>query len=283
MGAIRLIGGDLDGLEMHYVEAGRGPATVLIHGLGGFAESWRLTMADLAQAGRVIALDLPGFGASAPPQRGQGLEFLARAVHGLLDRLDAERVRIVGHSLGGAVGAACAALFAERVERLALLGACVPGFAFRPSLLFRVLLVPGLGELLASFITPRLCALSVARCQVRPDPAEVAFFVSHRYAERTSPESRTAYLATIRALRHDFTSHAPVWRRALAELDRPVLVVHGRRDPVVPLRHAVSVTAGLRRAEAFWLDDCGHFPQVEHSRLVNEQLERFLYATTGSR
>ena len=48
MPRVRLSGGDLDGLELHYVAEGRGPATLLIHGLGGFAASWRYTIEALA-------------------------------------------------------------------------------------------------------------------------------------------------------------------------------------------------------------------------------------------
>jgi pimeloyl-ACP methyl ester carboxylesterase len=283
MPEIRLTGGDLDGIDMHYVEAGRGPATVLIHGLGGFAEAWRRTTAELGRAGRVIAIDLPGFGASSRPGGARDLDFFARAVRGFIDGLGLPRVHLVGHSLGGAVAMAGAALLPERVERVALLGACVPGFGFRPSLLFRALLLPGLGEILASCITPRLCYASVARCQVRPDAEEVAFFVGYRYTERTAPAARAAYLGAIRALRRDFTSGASAWRRVIRGVRHPVLLVHGRRDPVVRVAHAEQLAAALPNAETCFLDDCGHFPQVEHPVVVAERLADFLSARTGSR
>src|SRR5206468_3572485 len=67
MAELGLGGGALDGLALHYVGAGRGPAVVLLHGLGGFAESWRRTVEALAPRHTVIALDLPGFGQSAKP------------------------------------------------------------------------------------------------------------------------------------------------------------------------------------------------------------------------
>ena len=59
---ITLRGGEVDGLAIHYVVAGRGPAVVLLHGLGGFAQSWRHTIDALATRATVFALDLPGFG-----------------------------------------------------------------------------------------------------------------------------------------------------------------------------------------------------------------------------
>jgi len=124
---LRLSGGALDDLDLHYTITGRGPATRLIHGLGGFAESWRHTIAALAPHGTVIAVDLPGFGQSAKPRCRYGITFFADAIHGLLRALDVERVRPVGHSLGG-VALACALASPTQVERLALLAPAVPGF-----------------------------------------------------------------------------------------------------------------------------------------------------------
>jgi pimeloyl-ACP methyl ester carboxylesterase len=280
---LSLAGSDLDGLRIHYVEAGYGPVTVLVHGVGGFAESWRRTMQGLVSNGRIVALDLPGFGGSSKPRRPYQIGFLARSVAALVDRLDIDRARLVGHSLGGAVAAACAALFPDRIERLALLGAAVPGFPLRPAIAYRLLMIPGLGELMARMVSPGLCAAALTRCQVAPDPKEVAFFVGYRFDERSTAEARAAYLAAVRSARHDFTRGARAWREALERLDIPVLVIHGRQDPIVPIAHARSAVAGLRHAEARWIDRCGHFPQLEHAAEVNGRLSEFLYARMSPR
>jgi len=278
---LRLSGGELDGLDLHYTVTGRGPATLLIHGLGGFAESWRHTIGALAPHGAVIAVDLPGFGQSGKPRRGYGLAFFATAVDGLLRALGVERVRLVGHSLGGGVAVAFALSSPDRVERLALLAPAVPGFPLRPSLVYRLMALPGVGEVIARLITPGICATALDRCFVAADPAEVAFLVGHQYGARATPEGRTAYLATLRGVRGDFAARAPAYRAALAQWSRPALVIHGRQDPVVPIAHAEAVVRGLRRAEGRWLDRCGHFPQIEHATAVNAWLGEFLFAGAG--
>src|SRR6266508_253702 len=84
---ITLRGGEVDGLALHYVVAGRGPAVVLLHGLGGFAQSWRQTIDALATRATVFALDLPGFGRSAKPRTAYRLGYFARALHAFLDAL----------------------------------------------------------------------------------------------------------------------------------------------------------------------------------------------------
>ena len=278
MSEIRLRGGDLDGLLLHYLEEGRGSATVLVHGLGGFAESWRHNMPELARHGRVIALDLPGFGRSGKPRLAYTLEFLARALDRLLYGLGVDTVRLVGHSLGGAVAARFALDHPGRVERLAFLGAAVPGFHLRPSWVYRTLSLPGVGEMLSSLITPGICATALERCFAHPDPEEIRFFVEHEYAARASRDGRAAYLSLLRSVRGDFTVDADAHRAALARLGRGVLVVHGREDRVVPLAHAKQVADGLGIAQPRWLDRCGHFPQIEHTAAVNAYLAEFLFA-----
>jgi pimeloyl-ACP methyl ester carboxylesterase len=276
------MGGDLDGLSVHYVEEGHGPATALIHGLGGFAESWRHNIPELARHSRVIALDLPGFGRSGKPRRAYTAGFLARALDGFLRALGVEQVRLVGHSLGGVVASRYALEYPGRVERLALLGAAVPGFDLRPSWVYRTLSLPGIGEVLASFLTRGLCAKGLERCFAQPDPEEIRFFVEHEFAARTSPAGRAAYLSLLRTVKDDFTTGAEAYRAALGRLGRNVLVVHGREDRVVPLAHARRVAEGLGVAEPRWLDRCGHFPQIEHAGAVNACLRDFLF-TPASR
>ena len=278
MPEIRLTGGDLDGLQLHYLEEGRGPATVLIHGLGGFAESWRHNVPELARHGRVIALDLPGSGRSGKPRRAYTLEFLAQALDRLLHTLGVDRVHLVGHSLGGAVAARYTLDHPGRVERLALLGAAVPGFDLRPSWVYRTLSLPGLGEILSSLITRGICTTALARCFDRPDPDEIRFFVDHEFAARSCSEGRAAYLSLLRSVTDDFTVGADVYRAALSQLGRGVLVVHGLQDRVIPLAHARQVAEGLGVAQPRWLDRCGHFPQIEHAEVVNAYLRDFLFA-----
>jgi pimeloyl-ACP methyl ester carboxylesterase len=281
LASLRLSGGELDGLEVYYTITGRGPATLLIHGLGSFAESWRSTAASLAGHGTVVCLDLPGFGQSAKPRRRYGLAFFADVIDGLLGALDVERVHVVGHSLGGAVAVAYALTRPRRVERMALVSPVVPGFPFRPSLVYQVMSLPGIGELVGWLITPRVCAAALERCFFAPDPADIDFLVAHQYAARTTPEGRAAYLATLRGIRRDFSERGLAFRSALGQWDRPTLIIHGRQDRVVPIQHALAVVDGIPAAAGRWLERCGHFPQIEHALAVPEWLGEFLFAGAG--
>jgi 2-hydroxy-6-oxonona-2,4-dienedioate hydrolase len=77
--------------EIHYVEAGSGPPLVLIHGGHGSWTHWVANIEPLARRRHVIALDLPGFGASYNSKTAYTIEQYAGAVRGVLDALGIER------------------------------------------------------------------------------------------------------------------------------------------------------------------------------------------------
>jgi pimeloyl-ACP methyl ester carboxylesterase len=283
MPELTLRGGEVDGLALHYTVAGRGPAVVLLHGLGGFAQSWRYTIEALAPRATVFALDLPGFGRSAKPRTIYQLGYFARALHAFLEAMGVGQASLVGHSLGAAVAVTYALTHPSRVERLALVGALVPGFSFRMSWGYRLAALPVVGEALALCGNAAIYKAAVARCFHVPSPAEVDFLVEHDFPERTGPAARAAWLATARHIRTDFVDRRADYRRALATLDLPVLLVHGRQDPAVPPRHAGEAAAGFPRAALRWVDACGHFPHLEHAQAVNAWLVEFLIGRTAPR
>src|SRR5688572_33017276 len=97
---LELRGGAVDGLGLHYVVEGRGPTVVLLHGLGGFAESWRHTVAALAPRATVYAVDLPGFGRTTKPPGPFRLVNFAQAEHGFVEAARLGQGSHVGHSPG---------------------------------------------------------------------------------------------------------------------------------------------------------------------------------------
>jgi len=283
MPLLQLRGGEVDGLALHYLVEGRGPAVILVHGLGGFAESWRHNVAALADRATVYSLDLPGFGRSAKPGTRYRLAYFARALHGFVEALRLPHVSLVGHSLGSAVAVTYALTHPARVERLALLGAVVPGFGYQMSWASRLVAIPGVGEALSLLGCPSVYKAALARCFRLPVRREIDFLVDCHYAERTGALARAAYLATLRHVRADLVDHAPDYRRAMATLEAPLLLIHGRQDPVVPATHCANVADGVPRARARWVDECGHFPQIEQPEVVNGWLSQFLVGRPAPR
>src|SRR6478752_1455562 len=93
---------DVRGQRIHLAEAGPegAPAILLLHGFPQHWYAWRHALAALADQRHVIAADLPGFGWSDPSPRGYSTAERARTVTALLDRLELDRVDLIGHDWG---------------------------------------------------------------------------------------------------------------------------------------------------------------------------------------
>jgi pimeloyl-ACP methyl ester carboxylesterase len=207
----------------------------------------------------------------------------ADAVHGFATALGLEHVGMVGHSLGGAIAVTSALVHPTMVERVALLGAVVPGFDYRLAPAYRLIALPGVGEVLAACLPKSVYRAALSHCFAGPAPDEVAFLVDWSYASRTSADGRAAYLATLRGVRADFIANDGAYRTAIRRLEVPVLSIHGVQDPVVPARHCATVGEALQRGSIRWLDRCGHFPQIEHAPTVNAWLAEFLVGRPAPR
>src|SRR5207248_9043217 len=94
---------DVDGIHLHYTEAGDGPALVFLHGLGATHANWEFTLPAFADRWRVIAPDLPGHGGSAKPDAPYTIDFYAGVVRSLGRELGVREAVVVGNSLGGQI------------------------------------------------------------------------------------------------------------------------------------------------------------------------------------
>src|SRR5215213_6288941 len=112
---------EVDGRTLAFREAGEGPAVLLLHGWPTSSFLWRNVMPAIARDRRVLALDLPGFGASdKPTDVTYGYDFYSGAVRGFLDALEIDEVALGLHDLGGPVGVRFALDNPGRVRALAL-------------------------------------------------------------------------------------------------------------------------------------------------------------------
>ena len=110
----------IHGYQRAYRIAGKGPALLLLHGIGDSSEGWVPLMSALARRYTVIAPDLLGHGQSAKPRADYSVAAYANGMRDLTEVLGIDRFTVVGHSLGGGVAAQLAYQYPERVERMVL-------------------------------------------------------------------------------------------------------------------------------------------------------------------
>src|SRR5436853_7616933 len=119
----------IDNVQLHYLTAGHGSATViLLHGFAETSRMWRPIIPLLAEKFTVIAPDLPGIGDSSIPAK-TGMLIAAQQIHELVRSLKIEKARVVGHDIGLMVAYAYAAQFPNETEKLAVMDAFRPGVA----------------------------------------------------------------------------------------------------------------------------------------------------------
>lgn len=120
---------DANGVRLHYVIGGSGPAIVLVHGWPFAWREWRKLMPLLADAGfTVIAPDLRGMGDSEKPETGYAKRNVAEDLHQLVDHLGLSEVNLVGTDIGTMVAHAYATAYPGEIRRLVLSEAMLPGF-----------------------------------------------------------------------------------------------------------------------------------------------------------
>jgi pimeloyl-ACP methyl ester carboxylesterase len=111
------------GSPVNVVEMGTGDPIVFVHGLVGSWQNWLENIPHFARDHRVVALDLPGFGASPMPAEKISIAGYARILDALLGELGIDAACVVGNSMGGFIAAELAIAFPQRVERLVLVSA----------------------------------------------------------------------------------------------------------------------------------------------------------------
>src|SRR3954454_1583733 len=262
--------------RLGYVELGDdGPPGLLVDGLGGNWTAWLETIPALAGDHRVIAVDLPGFGASAPGSDGISIPGYARTLERFLDHLGLDDVVLMGSSLGGWVTADLALRAPGRVRGLVLIDAAgiVPTRAER---LKSVSMMRG-AELGAP-LAPRFRAAIAARPRLRKLALKYTVAAPKRLAADlvlmalpTAPDPGfgPAFVAARR-------SWSDAWCDQLTEIERPTLIVWGEQDALLPLRHAREWARRIRGAELQVIPGAGHLPMLERPVLVNPLLRGFL-------
>lgn len=256
------------GTRLRYVEAGRGPSVILIHGFGGSLYGWHRTIEPVAAAGfHVVAFDDRGFGFSDKPAHGYSNADYARLVLALIDSLHLPDAVLVGHSMGGAIAAEAALRGPGRVRGLVLVDAA--GLGTRGALGVRAAHWPVVGPVAASlrsrWVTGRLLRSTFA------DPSKVTEAdVDQYYAAVAEPDFGRA----LRGVLHEFRFDA--LRGRLGAMQVPCLVVWGDRDRWIPQHFGQQLARDLLRSAFIVIPATGHDVPEEAPEAFNRTLVDFL-------
>ena len=246
---------EVNGQTVHYVQTGGGaPALVLVHGAGGDHTTWMRQLEGLTDSATVVALDLPGHGASS----GDGCRAVAdyaAAVRGFLAALGRGAVVLGGHSMGGAIAQTVALTAPELLAGLVLVGTGA-----------RLRVFPKLFELMEK------------------DYAEGVAFVTGYAWSRSSPEAlRAGGRRTTSATRPavtigDFTAcdGFDVMDRRIGQVRLPTLVIVGEDDELTPPKYSEFLAQAIQGARLARVPRAGHYVSLEQPDEVNHAIRSFL-------
>jgi pimeloyl-ACP methyl ester carboxylesterase len=257
---------------VHYELAGPedAPLVVLVHGFSVPYFIWEPTFQALAAAGlRVLRYDLFGRGFSDRPLVTYADDLFDRQLLDLLDALGfTGPVHLLGLSMGGVV----VANFTDRhPERVAKLGFVDPaGFTLHFPLSLRLVLLPGIGEVLFSLFGNGTLLKGMASDFY--SPALVAEFLERYKPQMAYKGFKRAILSTMRSgmLGDKLDVYARVGKQ-----NREVLLVWGREDETVPFAHSAELVKAIPHVRFYPIDGVGHIPHYEKAAEVNPLIVDF--------
>jgi len=265
---------DVVGARANYVEIGEGPPLVLVHGLSGAWQNWLETIPHFAHSHRVVALDLPGFGASPMPPWEISMPAYGRFLRDFCERLGIERCSLVGNSMGGFIATELAINEPERVDELVLVSAA--GITWARARQEPARMIARLGRAAAP-IAFRYSMAGIRRPRLRRGAFQQVFH------DPNAIRPELLFETTVPALQSPGYADALItlWgydiRDRLSEIEVPTLVVWGRNDRVVPVPAAFSYQRRIGdNADLVIFDECGHVPQMERPVRFNRVVEDFL-------
>jgi pimeloyl-ACP methyl ester carboxylesterase len=280
---------DIDG-PVHYREWDGPDAVtfVCVHGLGGSLLNWLSVAPGLAERGRVLAVDLVGFGKTPRDGRSAKVKDNRLILSSFLRDTTSGPVVLVGNSMGGAISMLQAALEPESLAGLVLTSPALPwGRGGRPdpvvAAAFAMYQIPRVGERFmrdrALRMGPeRLVRETLALCCVdssRVDPAVVELMLDAARERQGLDDAIPAFLEAARSLLM-LARRITFGREVMDRIEAPVLLIHGRHDRLVKVGMAIAAAESHPEWRLRIFEDAGHVAQLEDPKRWLGEVEDWL-------
>lgn len=249
----------ISGQPIHFWTGGEGPGLLLLHSAWGDAEmSWVSVWDDLGRSFRVVAPDMPGFGASEPLPR-PSLHANALLLRALLDRLTIDRAIVLGNSFGAGVAAEFAASFPDRTHCLVLVnGGFIPAL---PAVIKSIFSLPFIEHRFRRFLRSMTYS-NKAFAKAFPNPEKLPSGFFDRIRANEENQARTVF--------DTFMNQASAQQFPSI----PVKIIWGTGDRLTTMKQAGITGRRHGEFEVTPIVGAGHMPQVEAPKEFIEAVKK---------
>lgn len=255
----------VEGLNIHYRQAGSGPPLLFLHGLGSNSESWKHQLNGLSDAFTVIAWDTPGYGQSDDPDEEiHFFEEFAEVLKKFVEQLKIEPFYLLGHSMGSTMALAFYNKYPQSIRKLILADA-TRGGAAKDGDQNQVKLQNRLRSIETQ--TPLEIAEARSKNLLGPDASEEVKEEAKRIYAQIRP---VGYRSVSYSLYHADQSHV------LEKIRVPTLIICGEMDQITPVSESEVIHQNIPGSKLVIIPRTGHLCYQEEPELFNRHVREFL-------
>ncbi|MFO1472489.1 MAG: alpha/beta hydrolase [Turneriella sp.] len=258
------------GTTAYELHKGDGPLVVLVHGFSIPSAVWDNTFNALTEAGfTVLRYDLFGRGFSDRPDTKYNSDLFVTQLKELTEKLiPGRRFTLCGLSMGGAISVAFADKYPQKVEKLVLIDPA--GFPMATPAAAKIVKVPLIGDYFGRVFARRAIEKGIADNFTTGTPP---ILMAATLQQTEYSGYADAIVSTIRHM--NMTGMEEVYRR-VGKSGKPVLLLWGRADKVVPFANAEKVRAAMPAAKFVELEKSGHIPTIDENAKTHRVILEFL-------
>lgn len=245
----------VDGLLTHYERNGKGPLLLLLHGWGDSAATFQNLQKQLRPHYEVVAVDLPGFGASEPPKAAWDLDNYAGFLQAFLTKLTLEQpYAVIGHSNGGALAVRAVSLEKLQPQKIILLAAS----GVRTNNTFKRLSLKFIAKVgnIATLWMPEKYRRALRKSLYGAVGSDML----------VAPHLQDTFKKTVR---QDVQADAVV-------IAVPTLLIYAAHDEAIPLADGKQYHDLITGSQLVVVENAGHFVHQEQPEQVQKLIEEFL-------
>ncbi len=264
---------EIDGMQVHYRDEGKGFPIVLVHGTASSLHTWDDWSKELLKTNRVIRMDLPAFGLTGPNKTADySIKAYTSFLNDLLTKLHVEKFYLAGNSLGGNIAWNYAAEHPDKVEKLVLVDASgLPTNKPQPAI-FKMAKTPFLNSLFL-YVTPKFFIKKNME-EVYADGSKITDELVTRYHKMAlRVGNRQAFIDRAKT---DFKLGSKANYNKLKRINTSTLLIWGAQDNWIPLDNGKRMDSILPNSKLVVLENSGHVPMEENPQESFAFLNEFL-------